>query len=177
MTIDNPAAPAHHFAMSFLKLDARDIAILRVLSTDGRISKSALADRVNLGASACGDRLARLESAGVIAGYRAEVALRRLAPHVTVFVMAELSSHKAAAFQLFEAAIERHGEITGCWALGGGYDYLLQIITRDIDSYQRLIDVILAERVGLARYFTYVVTKAIKDSPPPFDVLHPSATD
>ncbi|WP_206050265.1 Lrp/AsnC family transcriptional regulator [Oceaniglobus ichthyenteri] len=160
-----------------MKLDSRDIAILRVLSTQGRISKSALADQVNLGASACGDRLARMETAGLIAGYRAEVALRRMAPHVTVFVLAELASHQAAAFQLFEQAIERHDEITGCWALGGGYDYLLQVVTRDIDSYQSLIDDLLAQRVGLARYFTYVVTKAIKSAPPPFAILHPGAAD
>ncbi|WP_226782846.1 Lrp/AsnC family transcriptional regulator [Oceaniglobus trochenteri] len=160
-----------------MKLDPRDIAILSVLSTEGRISKTALAERVNLGTSACGDRLARLEGAGIVAGYRAEVALRRLAPHVTVFVLAELSSHQAAAFQLFEAAIDRHDEITGCWALGGGYDYLLQVITRDIDSYQRLMDVLLEDRIGLVRYFTYVVTKAVKNTPPPLTILHPDSAD
>lgn len=163
--------------MSFVKLDPRDIEILKVLSTDGRISKSTLAERVNLGASACAERLARLESAGIVAGYRAEVSLRRLAPHVTVFVLAELSSHQAAAFQLFEAALERYDEITGCWALGGGYDYLLQVITRDIDSYQRMMDALLAQRVGLARYFSYVVTKAVKSSPPPFGLLLAGSTD
>jgi len=163
--------------MSFLKLDKRDIAILQVLSTEGRLSKTALAERVNLGSSACGERLARLEDGGIIVGYHTEVALRRLAPHVTVFVLAELASHQAAAFQVFEAAIERHDEITGCWALGGGYDYLLQVITRDIDSYQRLIDVLLGERVGLARYFTYVVTKPVKSTPPPFALLHPATGD
>lgn len=157
--------------MSFLKLDERDIAILQVLSGDGRISKTALAERVNLGTSACGDRLARLESAGIISSYRAEIALRRVAPHVTVFVLIELNSHQAAAFQVFESVIERHEEITGCWALGGGFDYLMQVITRDIDSYQRLMDVLLTERAGLARYFTYVVTKAVKSSPPPFAAL------
>lgn len=162
--------------MSTLKLDSRDIAILQVLSREGRISKTALAERVNLGATACGDRLARMEDAGLIAGYHAEVALRRLAPHVTVFVLAELGSHEAAAFQLFEAAIDRHDEITGCWALGGGYDYLMEVVTRDIDSYQRLMDALLAERVGLARYFTYVVTKPVKSTPPPFARLSPDTT-
>ncbi|WP_241523932.1 Lrp/AsnC family transcriptional regulator [Oceaniglobus indicus] len=173
MTIDKSGGPAHHFAMAIVKLDQRDIAILRVLSREGRISKSALAERVNLGTSACADRLARLETAGLIRGYRADIALRRLAPHVTVFVLAELGSHEAAAFQLFEAAVERYDEITGCWALGGGYDYLLQVVTRDIDSYQRLIDTVLAERIGLSRYFTHVVTKPIKSAPPPFAILHP----
>ncbi|GGA26993.1 Lrp/AsnC family transcriptional regulator [Neptunicoccus cionae] len=157
--------------MSFTKLDKRDIAILKTLSAEGRISKTALADRVNLSATACWDRLQRLESSGLIKGYHAEVELRKLAPHVTVFVLAELANHNAEAFQTFEAIIESHPEITGCWALGGGFDYLLQVISRDIESYQQLIDTVLEEDAGLTRYFTYIVTKAVKNAPLPFDLL------
>ncbi len=155
-----------------LRLDARDIAILRVLSTEGRISKTDLAERVGLSATPCWERLRKLEAAGLIAGYRAEIALRKLGPHVTVFVTAELADHTAARMQAFEAAMRRHDEVVACWALGGGFDYLLQIVTRDIDAYQRLIDDMLEARIGLARYFTYIVTKPVKGlSPPPFEVL------
>lgn len=155
-----------------LRLDARDIAILRVLSTEGRISKTDLAERVGLSATPCWERLRKLEAAGLIAGYRAEIALRKLGPHVTVFVTAELADHTAARMQAFEAAMRRHDEVVACWALGGGFDYLLQIVTRDIDAYQRLIDEMLEARIGLARYFTYIVTKPVKGlSPPPFEVL------
>ncbi|MFV0513236.1 MAG: Lrp/AsnC family transcriptional regulator [Jhaorihella sp.] len=157
--------------MGFVKLDRRDIAILSVLGTEGRISKTALAGRVGLGASACWDRLQRLEDAGVVTGYRAEVALRRIAPHVTVFVQVELGSHRAEAFRIFEAAIGLHDEIVGAWALGGGFDYLLQVVTRDIDSYQRLMDALLEQKVGLARYFSYVVTKPVKSGPLPLGLL------
>lgn len=145
-----------------MKLDARDIAILRVLSTEGRISKAALAERVGLSPTPCWERLRKLEKAGLIEGYRAEIALRKLGPHITVFVAAELAGHTAANFRAFESAIAGHDEITACWALGGGFDYLLQIVTRDIDAYQRLIDTLLDTRVGLARYYTYIVTKPVK---------------
>src|SRR5690606_2911239 len=112
------------------KLDPRDIAILRVLSRDGRISKTAMAERVGLSPTAAWERLRKLEKAGLIEGYRAEIALRKLGPHITVFVAAELSGHTAANFRAFEAAIADHDEITACWALAGGFDYLLQIVTR-----------------------------------------------
>lgn len=155
-----------------MKLDARDLEILRVLSTEGRISKAALAERVGLSASPCWERLKRLEQAGIIEGYSARISLKKLGPHVTVFVAAELADHTAASFRTFEAGIKRYDEITACWALGGGFDYLLQIVTRDIDSYQRLIDEMLDARVGLARYFTYVVTKPVKGhGAPPLEVL------
>ena len=145
-----------------MRLDQRDIAILRVLAAEGRISKTDLADRVGLSATPCWERLRRLEKAGLIEGYRAEIALRKLGPHVTVFVAAELADHTAARFRAFEEAMGRYDEVVACWALGGGFDYLLQIVTRDIDAYQRLIDAMLDARIGLARYFTYVVTKVVK---------------
>ncbi|GAB4264566.1 MAG: Lrp/AsnC family transcriptional regulator [Pararhodobacter sp.] len=155
-----------------LKLDDRDLAILRVLATEGRITKSALADRVGLSATPCWERLARLERAGLIEGYGARFNLRKLGPSVTVFVVAELADHTAASFRAFEAAMQRYDEVTGCWALGGGYDYLMQIVTRDIEAYQALVDAMLDARIGLARYFSYIVTKPVKPlSAPPFELI------
>ena len=144
------------------RLDDRDLAILKILSTEGRITKAALAERVGLTPTPCWERLARLEASGLIEGYGARISLRRLGPSVTVFVTVEIADHTAASFRAFEAAMQRYDEVTGCWALGGGHDYLLQIVTRDIDAYQRLIEEMLDARIGLLRYFTYVVTKAVK---------------
>lgn len=143
-------------------LDPRDLQILRILATEGRISKADLAKRVNLSASPCWERLKRLEDAGLIRGYRADIDLALVSAHVVVFVVVELDSHKATSFRLFEAAVTRHEEIVGCWAIGGGVDYLMQVVTSDINSYQRLIDTMLESPIGMARYFTYVVTKHIK---------------
>ncbi len=155
-----------------IRLDDRDIAILKVLSREGRLSKAELARRINLSPTPCWERLKRLEKAGVIEGFRAEIALRKTAPHVTVFVTLELENHSAAAFQAFERAVETYPEIVQCWALGGGFDYLLQVVTRDVDSYQRLIDRLLDQGLGMARYYTYIVTKPIKTGQvPPLDIL------
>lgn len=147
-----------------LKLDDRDLKMLAILREEGRISKAELAKRVNLSAAPCWERLKKLEDAGVVTGYRAEVELRKVATHITVLMAAELEQHRAADFQTFERAILKQDEIVDCWAVGGGFDYVLRIVTRDIDSYQRLVDHLLEARVGLARYFTYVVTKPVKHS-------------
>ncbi|WP_420409406.1 Lrp/AsnC family transcriptional regulator [Hoeflea sp.] len=164
--------------MTSIKLDDRDIKILAILSREGRISKSELAKRVNLSPTPCWERLRRLEEAGIISGYHANIELRHLGPQVSVFVMAELDNHKSSTFQAFEQAVASYDEIVSCWALGGGYDYLLHVITRDIDSYQRLVDDLLARRAGLSRYFTYIVTKPVKHCPgPPFDALLPSGPE
>ena len=155
-----------------LKLDDRDLKILSILQKEGRISKTALAERVNLTPAPCWERLKRLEEAGVITGYRAEVALSRITPQVVVFMAVELEGHRAENFQLFERAVQRIDEVVGCWAVGGGFDYILQVVARDIDAYQRLVDGLLEARLGLQRYFTYIVTKPVKHPRGmPLDVL------
>jgi Lrp/AsnC family transcriptional regulator, regulator of ectoine-degradation genes len=145
-----------------IKLDARDFDILRALSREGRMSKARLAEAIGLSPTPAWERLKKLEKAGLIEGYHAKINLRKLGATVTVFVAAELADHTQASFQTFEASVQSHEEIVGCWALGGGFDYLLQIVTRDIHAYQRLIDTLLDARIGIARYFTYIVTKQVK---------------
>ena len=164
--------------MAAIKLDDRDIKILTLLTREGRMSKAALAEKVNLSATPCWERLKRLEKAGIIYGYHAQVELKLIAPFVSVFVMAELENHRAETFQRFEAAIQRYEEITSCWAVGGGYDYLLQVITQNVETYQALIDELLESGTGLARYFSYIVTKPVKISPtPPLSVLLPGSEE
>ncbi|MCC5969283.1 MAG: Lrp/AsnC family transcriptional regulator [Pararhodobacter sp.] len=154
-----------------LALDDRDIAILSILSTEGRLSKADLARRVHLSPTPCWARLNRMEEAGLIRGYRAEVALAKLARHVVVFVTIELDNHRAENFQAFERAVARMDAVTGCWALGGGFDYLMQVITHDVPAYQALMDALLESRAGVKRYFSYIVTKEVKSAPPPFAAL------
>jgi Lrp/AsnC family transcriptional regulator of ectoine degradation len=49
---------------------------------------------------------------------------------------------------------------------GGGIDYLIQFMVKDVDAYQRLVDRLLEMGIGLKRYYTYIVTKAIKEDGP-----------
>lgn len=154
-----------------IALDDRDVKILSILSTEGRIAKAELARRVNLSAAPCWARLNRLEDAGLIRRYRAELALARIAPHVSVFVTVELEAHRTESFAAFEGAVAACEEIVGCWALGGGVDYLLSVVTASIETYQDLMDRLLADDIGLKRYFTYIVTKEVKSAAPPLSFL------
>lgn len=149
-----------------VKLDSYDLAILRQLQANGRMTKVALAEAVNLSPSPCWERLKKLERAGLITGYRALVDVRRIAPLTEVLVEVTLSGHTAEDFRRFEAAMEARDEVLGCWALGGGVDYILRLGVADVDGYQRLMDALLEADLGIARYFGYIVTKTVKDVPP-----------
>jgi len=154
-----------------LKLDKIDLKILAALQRDGRITKLNLANEVNLSSAACWERLRRLEEAGVISGYSASIDAGKLGRFATVLVEIMLKSHRQADFQRFEAMVQREPGIVACDAVGGGVDYLLRVVARDIDAYQRLIDHLLAEELGIDRYFTYVVTKTIKATGFPLELL------
>ena len=144
------------------RLDAIDLKILATLQKEGRITKQALAERVGLSPTPCWERLKRLEKAGFIKGYRAEIDLAKLAAVTTVLVEITLKQHRLEDFEIFERAVRKTPEIIECLATGGGIDYLLKIVTRDIDAYQRLIDELLAAGIGIERYYTYVVTRNVK---------------
>ncbi len=150
-----------------MRLDDRDIKILSVLQTEGRITKTELAARVNLSPTPCWERLKKLEDAGVIEGYGAHVSHTLLGPLSVIFMEAEIDSHRAEDFARFEKALEDISEIVECWAVGGGIDYMIKFVCKDVDSYQKVVDGMLQSEIGLKRYYTYVVTKPVKNSPSP----------
>ena len=155
-----------------MKLDEIDIRILAALQREGRMTKVRLAETVNLSPSPCWERLKRLEDAGVISGYQARIRLDRLAAATLVLVEITLKRHTLEDFRRFEAAITALPEVLECYATGGGIDYLMKLVTPGVDAYQRLIDRLLVEDVGIDRYFTYIVTKPVKEGAPvPLDRL------
>ena len=99
----------------------------------------------------------------MVSGYHARIDMRSVAPVATVLMEVTLGSHRQADFERFERAVRDCDEIITCWSVGGGVDYLLKVMARDIDAYQRLVDGLLEREIGIDRYFTYIVTKTVKD--------------
>ncbi|MER8633361.1 Lrp/AsnC family transcriptional regulator [Mesorhizobium opportunistum] len=149
--------------MAFLKLDSIDLKILHAIQRDGRITKLALAEQVGLSPTPCWMRLRKLEKAGIVSGYHARIAMRVLAPVATVLMEVTLANHRQADFDRFERVIRDVPEIVACWSVGGGVDYVVKVMARDIDAYQRLVDGLLDREIGIDRYFTYIVIKTVKD--------------
>ena len=145
------------------KLDQTDLKILDAIQRDGRITKLALAEKVGLSPTPCWMRLRKLEKAGIVAGYHAHLNLRSVAPLATVLMEVTLGAHRQADFDRFERTIRDIPEIVGCWSVGGGVDYVLKVVARDIDHYQRLVDSLLDREIGIDRYFTYIVTRTVKE--------------
>lgn len=150
-----------------MKLDRYDFKILEILAKDGRITKSRLAEAINLSVSPCWERVRRLEKAGIIEGYGARINPRVVLKRTPVWMQIELKQHNAESFLLFENAMRVTPEVTECVAVGGGVDYLVKVECESVDAYQRLIDGWLTSELGIERYFTYIVTKTVKYEVPP----------
>nr|WP_241665525.1 Lrp/AsnC family transcriptional regulator [Pseudoroseomonas oryzae] len=143
------------------KLDRIDLRILAQVQRHGRITNVELAEAVGLSASPCLMRLKRLEKAGYIAGYGAQIRLNKLGDVLTVFTEVTLADHRSHDFQRFEARIRTVEEVLECHLVSGGYDYLLKFMTRGIQHYQDTIEMLLAQNIGIEKYFSYVVIKTV----------------
>ena len=151
------------------QLDSVDIALLSIIERNSNITNSALAEKLNLSTSACWERRHRLEAAGIICGYRARIAVEKLTPFMSALVTIELKNHTLPDAQRFEAAVKQADAIVDCYNVVGVIDYLLRVVTRDISSFQQLMDDLLAKDIGIERYFTYIVTRVIKSFPGSLD--------
>src|SRR5688500_16834015 len=149
--------------MAAPRLDTIDLRILEAVQQDGRITKLALAAKVGLSPTPCWMRLRKLEKAGIVSGYHARVALRVIAPITTVLMEVTLGRHRQADLDRWDRAGRDIPEIVACWSVGGGVDYVLKGVARDVDAYQRMVDALLEREIGIDRYFTYIVTRTVKD--------------
>ena len=82
-------------------LDAFDLRILVALQENGRLTNQELGERVGLSASQCSRRRASLEAAGLIRGYRADLAAERIGFRLLVFVQVTLATHTATTQRNF----------------------------------------------------------------------------
>lgn len=150
-----------------MALDKIDLKIIETLQRDGRITKQSLAEEISLSPSACLERHKRLEKKGYIRGYNADIAMEKIVPYSAVWVEISLKSHRSEDFQRFENEIIKLPEIVECHAVGGGVDYIVKFVARDIEHYQAMMDSLLDSDVGIDRYFTYITTRQIKKTPYP----------
>jgi Lrp/AsnC family leucine-responsive transcriptional regulator len=120
-------------------MDKTDVRILQELQSNARISISELAARVSLTPTPCARRVQQLEAAGLIKGYVAVLDQTLLGLPVNAFVEVRLVREGKAEVAEFEAAMHSRPEVLECWAMSGGYDYLLRVVTSDLDAYNRFL--------------------------------------
>ncbi|MDP2699847.1 Lrp/AsnC family transcriptional regulator [Thalassospira sp.] len=143
-----------------MKLDRIDIKILAALQKNGRVSNVELADMVNLSASPCLVRVRKLQKAGYITGYCAQIDIARLGPSLTVFTEVTLKNHRQIDFARFLDAVRKIDAVVECHLISGGYDYLMKFVTSNIEEYQLIMEHLTDIDSGIDKYFSFVVLKS-----------------
>jgi len=147
-----------------MDLDRYDKAILRALAGDGRISVTDLARQIGLSKSPTQTRLRRLETSGVITGYRALIDPIRMGLDHVSFVEVRLSDTREAALAEFNAAIIRVPEIEQAHLIAGNFDYLMKIRTQSIAEYRRVLAEHISTLPHVSSTSTNVAMQAVKEN-------------
>ena len=142
-------------------MDRIDRKILAQLHADGRLSLTELAERVGLSLSPCHRRVRALEESGVILGYRALLAPKELGLGFSAIVFVTLREVTRQAITDFEAALLEVPQIVEAQRLFGDPDYLLQVITKDLDAFQQLYDESLTSLPNVQRLVSTLVMKNV----------------
>lgn len=144
-------------------LDRIDRQILAALHKNARLSMAALGQAVGLSKTPVQTRVRRLEQAGIIRGYHADLDPERLGRGHVAFVQVTLSDTRTPALDAFNARVRQVPEIVGCHMIAGGFDYLLKVRTRDITGYRRLMGEVISALPHVSHTSTFVAMETVRD--------------
>jgi len=147
-----------------IKLDSIDKKILEILQANAKITNSQLATEIGLSPAPTLERVRKLENLGIIKSYHAEVERELLGIGTAVFVSVSLSGHQKHQIMSFVAQMNAIPEVIECHHITGAGDFLLKILSKDINSYQKLILDKLVDIEEIGNMQTMVILSTYKDS-------------
>lgn len=145
-------------------LDAKDWTIVRLLQRNGRLANSELAQKVNLSPSACLRRVGLIEESGLVAGYAMLLDQKQAGFPGNAFVLVTLDQQGRRSLDAFEKAVARHAEVIACYLLAGQADYLLHVVYRDSDDFERIHTRIITQLPGVARVQSTLSLRTVKQT-------------
>lgn len=146
-------------------LDEIDHRLLAELQNEGRVTNVELASRVGLTAPPCLRRVRALEESGVIRGYHAEIDPVSLGFSIMVFALVSLKSQAEADLRQFEEHMRSLPEVRECHMLNGEIDFILKIVSKDLQSFQEFLTSRLTPQPNVASVKTSLVIRTAKQLP------------
>ena len=157
--------PDGNRGMGLSTLDRIDRKLLAELQAEGRVTNVDLASRVGLTAPPCLRRVRALEEEGVIRGYHADLDPSKLGFAITVFAMVSLRSQAEEDLRAFEDHIRGLPEVRECHMLNGEIDFILKIVSHDLQSFQEFLTSKLTPAPNVASVKTSLTIRTAKCEP------------
>lgn len=144
------------------KLDKIDLAILKILQENSKITNLELSKKIGLSPAPTLERVKKLEATNIIESYHAKVNAEKIGLNVRTFVLVSLAWNKENALENFLDKINKINEITEGYIVTGDGDFLLKIITKDIPSYEQLLFKKLSQIEEVERLKTFMTLSKVK---------------
>ncbi|MBZ9775992.1 Lrp/AsnC family transcriptional regulator [Mesorhizobium sp. CO1-1-8] len=145
-------------------LDDIDKKIIAAIQGNGKITANELSDRVGLSPSPCTRRVRLLEDSGVIKGYTAVIDQKKVGLPISAFASIKLERQREEDLDRFALAVARWPEVVDCYLMTGQRDYLMRIVVRDLEAYERFIKHKLTRLDGVASIETSFALDQVKRS-------------
>ena len=123
-----------------MNLSESDLKLLQTLQQNVSLSQIELAERSGLSRTSVWRRVRELEEAGVIESRVALLNPKALGLQIHVLLSVSMVEHSDRVRQSFETHVEALPEVMNCFSVSGERDYVLQIISRDMESYNDFLN-------------------------------------
>jgi Lrp/AsnC family transcriptional regulator len=143
-------------------LDRVDQRILAALQEDASRSAAQLAAAVELSQSSCWRRIQRLREAGYISKVVALLDRKKVGLRAQLFVQVKVISNDQASLAAFARAIREFPEITECHVILGAFDFLLRVVTKDVEAYERFYFETLSRVPNIREVNSFVAAQEVK---------------
>lgn len=143
-------------------LDKTDIMILQALQNNAKVNMKELASELNMTKTPIYERVKRLEDEGYIKNYVALVDNKKVGLPLTVYCNVSLAIHNDEHICRFKEEIRLIDEIVECYSIGGIYDFLLKVVVKDLEMYDRFVFEKLTKVQGIVKMQSSFVLNEIK---------------
>lgn len=140
-----------------MNLDEIDLKILGLLRKNARISNKALAAKTDIAPSTCLTRVRRLEQAGIISGYHAELNPGAVGVRIQAMIGVRMVRHVRKDVEAFQVHALSQKETVAMYHVAGADDFLVHVAARDSDHLRELLLQAFTERPEVAHVETRLI--------------------
>ena len=116
-------------------LDTKDLAILKLLQENARITVKEISEKVHLSTTPVHERIKRMEESGVIRQYVTLVDPEKVKKGLTVICYVSLKQHSKSAGTKFIQSVLSMNEVVACYNISGEFDFMLKIVAENMNTY------------------------------------------
>ena len=147
-----------------LNLDQRDLAILRLLQKNARITVKEISEKVNLSTTPVYERIKRMEAEGVIKEYATLVDPAKVKKGLMVICYVSLKQHNKTAGSKFIKTIQEMNEVVECYSISGEFDFMLKVVAENMEDYYHFHVYKLSEAENIGNVQSIFVMGIVKQT-------------